>query len=180
MKAKHQRFSQADACDPDVVVDASYIANDLIIQAACSFKEGKLDSALQAANRADGLQPNDYATLQLRGRIRSALHDHRGVVQDLDGRADDAASLVIRGLAYVYVGNADQAVTDFVAAGVLFPGIVDIVSEQLEPIAAATCTGEFIAITCNTVVAALRVTQKNSGKVCIFCVQQTQVPSHAE
>jgi len=170
MKAKHQRFSQADACDPDVVVDASYIANDLIIQAACSFKEGKLDSALQAANRADGLQPNDYATLQLRGRIRSALHDHRGVVQDLDGRADDAASLVIRGLAYVYVGNADQAVADFVAAGVS-PGTIDNVSELLEPIAEAGSPGELIASTCKTVAAALRAKQKNSGKVCIFCVQ---------
>ncbi len=171
MKAKHQCFSQADTCDPDVVADASCIANDLIIQAACLFKEGKFDSALQTADRADKLQPNDYATLQLRGHIKGKLHDFRGVIQDLKGRADDEPSLVIRGTAYVYVGNADQAVADFVAADVLLPGTIDSICELLEPITGAGSTEDLIAITCNTVEAALRARLTDSAKVCIFCVQ---------
>ncbi len=91
----------------------SYVADDLIIRAAMYFKKENFASALQALNQADQLQPDDYATLQLRGQVKALLKDYSGAVQDLTGRAlDEYLELTYRIGSYISIGDIDQACED--------------------------------------------------------------------
>ena len=82
-----------DCFTPEAQPDPSYVADDLIIRAAMHFKKDNFASALQDLNQADHLQPDDYATLQLRGQVKALLKDYSGAVQDLTGRALNGCAL---------------------------------------------------------------------------------------
>jgi len=82
-----------DCSTPEAQPDPSYVPDDLIIRAAMHFKKDDFASALQDLNQADHLQPDDYATLQLRGQVKALLKDYSGAVQDLTGRALDGCAL---------------------------------------------------------------------------------------
>ena len=102
--------------------DPSYVANDLIIRAAMHFTKENFASALQDLNQADHLQPDDHATLQLRGQVKALLKDYTGAVQDLTGRAlDGCPELTIRIGSYVSIGDVDRACADLVVVEEKYP-----------------------------------------------------------
>ncbi len=102
--------------------DPSYVADDLIVRAAMHFKKENFASALQALNQADHLQPDDYATLQLRGQVKALLKDYTGAVQDLTDRAlDGCPELTYRIGSYVSIGDIDRACADMVVVEKVYP-----------------------------------------------------------
>jgi len=102
--------------------DSINTANSLITKAARDFRQKQYDTALQFLHEADRLQPEDYATLQLRGQVKGLQQDYIGAVQDLQGRADSVETLTLRAACHQALGDKDKAVADVLAVDVLMPG----------------------------------------------------------
>jgi tetratricopeptide (TPR) repeat protein len=103
-------------------VDSVNTANSLSSKAARHYRQKQYNTALQLLNEADRLQPEDYATLQLRGQVKGKQQDYIGAVQDLQGRADSFHTLAHREALHRALGDKDKSFADVLAADVLLPG----------------------------------------------------------
>lgn len=68
-------------------------ASSLISKEARDFRQSEYNTILQGLSKADILQPEDYATLQLRGQVKGKQQDSIGVLQALQGQADSFHTL---------------------------------------------------------------------------------------
>ncbi len=113
--------------------DPNYVTDDLIIRAAMYFQKEDFASALQALNQADHLQPDDYATLQLRGQVKALLKDYTGAIQDLTGRhLDGCLELAYRIGSYVSIGDVERACADIVMVEGKYPELAKQLLATLE------------------------------------------------
>ncbi|KAL0034863.1 hypothetical protein WJX77_010626 [Trebouxia sp. C0004] len=125
------------------------------------FKKEKFAGALQALNQADHLQPDDYATLQLRGQIKALLKDYTGAVQDLTGRADGCHELTCRIGSYVSIGDVNRACADMVVVEKEYPEHAKYLLASLET---GDDWGHPVAATGRAVVAAMKARHRTKSK----------------
>ncbi len=157
-------------------VDSVNTANSLISKAAREYRQEQYNTALQLLNEADRLQPEDYATLQLRGQVKGKQQDYIGAVQDLQGRADSFHTLSHRAALHRALGDKDKSFADVLAADVLMPGSAAVwcsyfedYVKRLEAEHGADIGGRDIT-TGKAVMAALRAHMSNAPQVMLVVI----------
>ena len=110
--------------DPDSV-------EALLAAARALVDAGEIEEALETARRAVELHPDDGDALATRGLLRGQVGDPEGMLVDLQGAreldlADPTRVYVNLGLAYMQLGDPDQALQHMNDAVARYPDLYDV------------------------------------------------------